>query len=244
VIVVVGNPLARLDTDGNVRAAGMAADTARVAASTGASVQLVGRIGEGPVGDGVLLDLAQAGVGHVASLRDASHVTPLLLGDDTAEAGADDADVAGELLDEPLDEPDSGDGHDDRAGDRPDGGARADSATSRAPGLDAGDLDLALRYLREFRAIVLTESIDPDAAAAVNAIAGWSEVPIVALIAPGGSVPAGLEGATVLEAPADDPDGSFAALVGRFAAALDSGDPPDAAFRAATAQVGWASSPD
>jgi hypothetical protein len=45
--------------------------------------------------------------------------------------------------------------------------------------------------------------------------------------------------AIVFEAPADDPDGDFAALVGRFAAALDDGADAGVAFRSSLAEEGW-----
>ncbi len=45
--------------------------------------------------------------------------------------------------------------------------------------------------------------------------------------------------ATVVQAPEADPDGVFATLIGTFAAALDGGAEPDAAFRASVAADGW-----
>jgi hypothetical protein len=44
---------------------------------------------------------------------------------------------------------------------------------------------------------------------------------------------------TLLEAPPDDPDGQFAALVGRYAAALDTGASAEEAFRTALGASGW-----
>jgi hypothetical protein len=44
---------------------------------------------------------------------------------------------------------------------------------------------------------------------------------------------------TLLEAPADDPDDQFAGLVGRYAAALDTGAAADEAFRTALGASGW-----
>jgi hypothetical protein len=57
---------------------------------------------------------------------------------------------------------------------------------------------------------------------------------------PGGAVPAGLPpDATVLAAPDDAVEpGAFESLVGAYAAALDRGIPPEAAF-AAAAGSGW-----
>jgi hypothetical protein len=43
----------------------------------------------------------------------------------------------------------------------------------------------------------------------------------------------------VLEAPASDPDGAFASLVGAFAAALDGGTEPGEAFRTSIVADGW-----
>ncbi len=60
-----------------MRAAGTAARIALAAAAAGRPVQLIGRIGDDPTADAVLLDLARGGVGHVALLRDVSHATPL-----------------------------------------------------------------------------------------------------------------------------------------------------------------------
>jgi hypothetical protein len=44
---------------------------------------------------------------------------------------------------------------------------------------------------------------------------------------------------TALESPASDPEGDFAGLVGRYAAALDTGTSAAAAFRAALGVAGW-----
>src|SRR5437764_8583257 len=75
-IVVVGSPVGRVD-GAAIRAAGTPARIAMAAASSDRSVQVIGRIGDDPTADAVLLDLARAGVGHVALLRDVSHPTPL-----------------------------------------------------------------------------------------------------------------------------------------------------------------------
>jgi hypothetical protein len=56
----------------------------------------------------------------------------------------------------------------------------------------------------------------------------------------GAPVPDGLPpDAIVFEAPDEDPDGVFAAMVGSFAAALDDGDDPGAAFNATVQAAGW-----
>ena len=106
---------------------------------------------------------------------------------------------------------------------------------SGAATLDPADLDLALRYLPDVRAIVLVAppaDLVPVAASA----AGWSNASLV-LVGPidpqatallDGPAPAPI----VLDPPAADPDGTFAGFVAALAARLDAGDPPEAAFRA------------
>ena len=70
-IVIIGDP-----------ATGLASPVAIAAATRGRTVQLVGRIGDGPAADAVLQDLARHGVGHVAVLRDPSAGTVALEGAD------------------------------------------------------------------------------------------------------------------------------------------------------------------
>jgi hypothetical protein len=109
VIVVVGSPVGRVDGR-RIVADGSSARIAMAAATAGRSVQIVGRVGDDATADAVLQDLARAGVGHVAILRDPARATP----------------VVG------------------------DGGATP-------PEVDGADVDLALRYLTDFRVIVLIE---------------------------------------------------------------------------------------
>src|SRR4051794_37418806 len=81
-IAVVGSPAAARQTAG-VQAAGVAVAVARAAVAAGASVQLIGKVGEGPDGDAILLDIAAAGIGHVAVLRD---VEPVSVADQSGAA--------------------------------------------------------------------------------------------------------------------------------------------------------------
>ena len=90
-------------------------------------------------------------------------------------------------------------------------------------GLDAADIELALRYLTDFSVVVLAVPADPD-------IARWLPRPpaggarLIVVVPVGDPVPDGLPAdAIVFEAPDSDPDGVFAAMVGSFAAALDDG---------------------
>jgi sugar/nucleoside kinase (ribokinase family) len=207
VIVVIG-PLVYRATDTEPAADGLAAQVAFTAAGLGRSVQLVGKIGEDPEGDAVLLALARGGVGHVAMLRDAGMATPraaVPVDDETAE---------------------------------PAGALQTVSATV---GFDAGDIELALRYLTDFSVLVLAVPANPDIARVVAAAAGWGDARLILIVATADGLPAD---AIVFEAPDTDPDGVFAAMVGSFAAALDDGSEPAAAFRASVEGAGWTPAPN
>ena len=114
------------------------------------------------------------------------------------------------------------------------------AAVLRGPArpLEAEDVELALRYLPEVRVIVV---VDAPAAAlrAAHEQAGWSGAALIVVRGVSAAVPevddATLpEGAVVLEAPASDPDGTFAGFVGAFAARLDEGATPSDAWAATT----------
>ena len=216
-IVVIGCPVVT-PSDGPDRAGGLGASIARAAARSGATVQLVGKVGDDPDGDAVLIALAQAGVEHVAVLRDPAHRTPARAARPPGpEVDLGDEPSAAVLLaaDEPppVEEPEH-------------------------LRLDAGDLELALRYLVDYRVIVVTEPVDEDAARVIADAAAFAPAEAVVVLAPGASVAPSLSGATVLEGP-DHDDGPFADLVGAFAAGLDRGDPGSGAFRAAADAIGW-----
>lgn len=220
-IVVVGSPIARSTERGTV-AAGLSAAIARDASAIGGAVQLVGRVGEDPAGEAILLGLAAAGVGHVAVLREPGRPTPILPSATTAGIESDDGaiDVAGE----PFDGPDAGD-----AGDPIDGLS-----------LDSADLELALRYLPDYRVVVVAADLDERARATVVAAAGWAGAQLVVLTrdaAGGVGLP---DDATILERPATDPEGAFAAMVAAYAVGLDRGAEPGAAFAEASGARGWA----
>lgn len=212
-IVVVGQPYLR-ESEQGAALVGPAARIATTAAERGRAVQLVGTAGEDEAGDQVVLALARAGVGHVALLRKAGQRTPAL---------ADQATEPAEAVMDPLEEP-------------------TKRATVGASSLDAGDVDLALRYLPDMAVLVLAEPSTPETVAVVAQAAQWSDARLIVVV--GDSTPPhGLpEDAIVFEAPPDDPDGEFARLVGSFAAALDEGDEPGEAFRATVASEGWAAS--
>ncbi|HEY7131472.1 MAG TPA: hypothetical protein VH440_04430 [Candidatus Limnocylindrales bacterium] len=231
-IAVIGSPIGRRD-GGAVVAAGLSAAVARSAVLAGASVQVVGKVGEGPAGDAILLSVAAVGVGHVAVLRD---LAPSPVVDDTPETEPE----------RPIDEV----AHRAAFGADP---ADADAVAAPAqpaptptgPSLDAADLQLALQYLPDYRVVVIAQRLDEPAFRAVVEAATWSgaRLIVVAWDGAGAAVPLP-DDATVLEAPTEDAEGAFASLVGRYAAALDGGATPAEAFAAASADVGWSAVAD
>jgi hypothetical protein len=230
VIVVVGSPIAEEAESGH-DAAGPAVSLARVAASSGAVVELVGRVGEDAAGDAVLLSLADAGIGHVAMLRDPSRATPINRPRPAAADAADGADA------EPADaEPADA----DTAAAGPGDASRRSAADEAPPAglpLDAADVELAMRYLPDCRVIVVAAPLRADAVEAIVGATRWSGAQLIAIV--GFEAPAGLPPeATVLEAPTSDPDGAFAAIVAAYAVGLDRGASPADAFRSASGELG------
>ncbi len=113
-------------------------------------------------------------------------------------------------------------------------------ATARGPALDAADVDLGLRYLTEFAVVVIAEPMDEATTGVVAEAARWTDARLVVVIPRDAPIPGGLPSdAVVFEAPDTDPDGAFATLVGHFAAALDDGAEPEAAFHASLGSDGW-----
>ncbi len=220
-IVVIGSPTGRA-IDGAMMAGGPAARVALAAARAGRTVQLVGKTGDDPVADAIVLDLARGGVGHVALLRDPGRPTPFEEAPSEPEEAAPMADNVG--------------------------AAQATTpATSPGDGpiLEAADVDLGIRYLTDYGVIVLAEPSGPDLVAIAAHAAHWGEARLIVVLGAGHAVPDGLpDDVIVLEAPSADPDDAFADLVGGFAAALDEGTQPEVAFRAALASDGWTGAPD
>jgi hypothetical protein len=213
VIVVIGTPIGRLRDDVMV-AGGTASRVALAAAGLGRTVQLVGKTGDDATADGVVLDLARGGVGHVALLRDSARGTPF-------EGITPDA----------VDEPDSDD---------PDQADANPPPAPLGPTLEAADVELGLRYLTDFAVVVLAEPADPATIAVVADATRWGEARMVLVVPAGQTVPDGLpRDVVVFEAPLSDPDGAFADLVGAFAASLDEGTEPGAAFRSSIESDGW-----
>jgi hypothetical protein len=218
VIVVVGQPAYRA-VDDRPSVDGLPARIARSAAQHGRSVQLVGKAGEDPEGDAVVLALAAAGVGHVALLRDAGGSTlratePTSFEQDLRETKLDETPVIDDT-----------------------------QPTAGMAALDAADVELALRYLTDFAVVVLADPADPAVVATVADAARWVGARFILVVAQGQAIPDRLPSdAIVFEAPVADPDGAFASLVGVFAAALDDGEDPGEAFRSSIDTNGWAPS--
>ncbi|MEA2538283.1 MAG: hypothetical protein QOF11_2517 [Chloroflexota bacterium] len=215
VIVVIGSARLRpAAAERPPQAAGLAAGIALAARDAGREVQLVGRVGEDPSGEAILLALAGAGIGHVATRRDAVHSTALVPSDEEADA---------DLLADPGDSPDT---------------TWSSLGPPGSATLDGGDLDLALRYLDGFSVVVVAEALESSSLEIVAAAAAYAGATLVVLAPEGTPGPAPAE-AIVIEAPGSDPDGVFARTVGRFAAALDAGVEPGGALEAAVAEEGW-----
>jgi sugar/nucleoside kinase (ribokinase family) len=218
VIVVVGSPVFAPGSGGaRNEAAGLAAETAEAAARAGATVQLVGKVGDDPGGDEVLLALHQAGVGHAAVLRDAAHSTPRV------------------ALPVPA--------TDDEAMDP---AADADNADARLPtglALEAADLELALRYLTDFRVLVLADELDAAIRTVALDAAAFSGAHVVDLHADDGVPGPDAEHLTAFDSADADP-AAFGQMAGRYAAGLDAGRAPAAAFADATRSTRWEAATD
>jgi sugar/nucleoside kinase (ribokinase family) len=200
---------------------GRACEVALAAASSGASVEVVGRAGDDRVGDALMLALAQAGIGHVAVLRDVAR-TPVLPRRPTADVEA--ADDLSAAMDEQA----------------PAADGDPTVPTVAEPQLDAGDVSLGLRYLSAFDVLVVTDDIPEAAVPVAVEAAGFAGARLVLLTAgddAGVAAVALPTDATVLRVP-DADDGSFAGMVGAYAAGLDRGVEPAQAFRLAIASVG------
>ncbi|MDQ1323906.1 MAG: PfkB protein [Chloroflexota bacterium] len=183
------------------------------AAGRGAAVEIVGRVGDDRAGDSLLIALSRAGVGHAAVLRDPVVSTPIM-------AQSSDPDPVDDLL--------------------------ADVPGTVAQGIDSGpllepaDVALGLSYLTAFGVLVVTDDAPAEVLGACVAGAAFSGAHLVVLVPADRPPPGGLPAdAVVLIAPGDPTDAAFGAVVGSYAAAVDGGEDPAPAFRAATRSAGW-----
>jgi hypothetical protein len=110
--------------------------------------------------------------------------------------------------------------------------------------MEPADLDLALRYLPDIRAVVL---VRPPARLLPTAISGadFAGAPLVIVGPIDAEAVSAIEGRggdasaspILLDPPPRDPDGTFAGFVAALAVRLDAGDAPDVAFRATVSSL-------
>jgi hypothetical protein len=221
-IVVIGALLART-SDGLVTPAGLAAGVALSAAAAGSRVEVVARIGDDQPGDGLLLALAATGIGHVATLRDPARATriagPI---DGAADVDPDGPMTGGQLLEHAA------------VALPPDATSLDPDEAAPPPTLDGGDVSLALRYLADYRVVVVVHPADRGVLPEVLGAASWASAHLVVVIAPAVTPPSGLP-ADALLLTIDEGAEGVAGLVGRYAAAVDAGQEPAAAFASLSA---------
>lgn len=199
-IVVIGAVHAR-GSGVDVTPSGLVSAIALTAAAAGARVEIVARIGDDPAGDAVLLALAAAGVGHVATLRDPARATPIELdADETIDPDPDPEDEAADVQ----------------------GGGPT-------PTLDAADVGLALRYLADYRVIVAVHPTDPGVLAEVTSAAGYAAAHQIVVTDPQAPSPEAPSADALVIAATNDAAG-VADLLGRYAAAVDRGEDPATVF--------------
>ena len=201
---------------------GLAPEIAAAAAAAGARVELISKAGDDPAGDAVLIALARAGVGHVATLRDPARLTPV------RPAPNEPTDPADPALDDAVESPAG-----DKAATEPDPAPRP-SLNDADPTLDAADVALALQYLTEFEVLVAVHA-SPELLAEAISAARYSGARLVVVVPEESEVPTGVPAdALVVAAAADDAEG-VGPRIGRYAAALSRGDDAAAAYRDLTA---------
>ena len=200
---------------------GLAPEIAAAAAAAGARVELISKAGDDPAGDAVLIALARAGVGHVATLRDPARLTPV------RPSPSEPTDPADAAIEETVEGAADGESDAELAPSPP-------SPSDTDPTLDAADVSLALEYLTEFEVLVAVHASPEILAEAVSA-ARYSGARLVVVVPQEGDIPPGVPAdALVVAAAADDAEG-VGPRIGRYAAALSRGDDAAAAYRDLTA---------
>lgn len=121
------------------------------------------------------------------------------------------------------------------------------------PHLDAADVEMGMRYMRECRVLVISAELDPEALAKAQEMADFHSAAVV-MVANAGTVDPALLGdaVTLLERPltedeeaAEDAvvvaadDAAFGAFVAEYAVRLDRGEQPAQAFAAALGDSAW-----
>jgi len=201
---------------------GLAPEIAAAAAAAGARVELISKAGDDPAGDAVLIALARAGVGHVATLRDPARLTPV------RPLPNEPTDPAEPALDDAVDA--AADGESDTEPPAP----SPPSADDSDPALDAADVALALQYLTEFEVLVAVHA-SPELLAEAISAARYSGARLVVVVRQESDVPSGVPADALVVAAAADDAAGVGPRIGRYAAALSRGDDAAAAYRDLTA---------
>jgi len=179
-IVVIGLP-AYAGSAGGRRVGGLAVDVAAAAAVLGSSVELVGKVGDDGAGDAVVLALGRLGVGHAALLRDPARPrrccppwqSPRSPKPRTGPPTRWRAPLSRQTR-----------WRRSRRRRTAGRGRAAPADPAARPGLEAGDISLALRYLAEARVVVLAEPLPEVAVAAVVEGATFAGARLVVLLRP------------------------------------------------------------
>jgi hypothetical protein len=121
----------------------------------------------------------------------------------------------------------------------PAGATPREDETGPLPRLDAADIDLGLKYIAECQVLVVADTLDRDAMRVAADAAAYHRAALIVLTPEGGEPPSVMtDEATLLEVPSED-GGAFAELVGRYAAALDTGRAPADAWQDSIDETGW-----
>ncbi len=203
-IAVIGAAAVR-GTGSDATAVGLAASIATEAARSGSRVELVGKVGDDPAGDALLIALSRQGVGHVAILRDAARPTPSIV-----DPGSVELDLAAD---------DTG----------ADGAVASPARDQDLPALDAADVGLALRYLPELAVIVAVHQ-PMDVLREAAAASRWAETTLIVVVPPNETAPDVLPDGVLVIAAEAAIESASGSTIGRYAAAIDQGTPARQAY--------------
>lgn len=117
-----------------------------------------------------------------------------------------------------------------------DGEPDATDSDERAAGiLDGPDVDLALRYLSDYRVIVIVHPADAGVVREAASAATWAGAHLVVVVAQDAPIAAGSMPNDALVVLAQPNAEGLAARLGVYAASVDSGSDPDTAYAVLTA---------
>ena len=111
--------------------------------------------------------------------------------------------------------------------------APRDAVLGDGPTLEAADVGLAMRYLSDYRVIVLAHTADPALIGEAATAAGWAGAHLVVVTSPSESLDMTLPGDALVLSAGPDADG-LAVRLGRYAAAIDAGESADTAYAVLT----------